>query len=176
MKSSTMIGGSGAFDRNSSDFYSTPDEVTQALLKKHAPRSYLVQEPACGNGAITTILQKNGFCVISSDINQNPFNEIQDFLKLKQARAPSMITNPPFNHAVDFILKSKELGYIYTALLLKSSFWQAANRTRLFNFCRPSAIYALNWRPCFSPERGTAPTMDFIWSIWDILFDPNKTI
>jgi hypothetical protein len=78
----------------------------------------------------------------------------------------SIITNPPFSLAADFIKRAatKEVPF---AMLVKSTYWQAAKRYDLFQRTKPLAIIAMSWRPAMSPERGKSGTMDFIWTVWD---------
>ena len=64
--SSRSIHSSG-YDRKVLDFYATPDWVTEALLRNVQFRGR-VWEPCCGTGAITTVLQRHGYDVTSTDI------------------------------------------------------------------------------------------------------------
>src|ERR1700688_4038496 len=55
------------YDRQVQDFYATPDWVTEALLR-HVQLRGRVWEPCCGTGPITTVLQRHGYSVTSTDI------------------------------------------------------------------------------------------------------------
>ena len=77
-----------------------------------------------------------------------------------------MITNPPFALSEAFILKALQHAPI-VAMLLKSQYWHAAKRQQLFNAHMPAYIFPLTWRPDFMfGERGGAPTMDVLWTVW----------
>ena len=168
MKSSTIIGGkSPQNSRNAADFYATPRECTNALIDNFdwLFRGGRIWEPACGDGAISKVLEERCFEVISTDIHDRGYGiGFVDFLK-SDRQCSSIITNPPFNLAADFIdrCSKKEVPF---AMLLKSTFWHAAKRQKLFEQTKPMAVIAMTWRPAMSPERGKSATMDFIWTVW----------
>ena len=63
---------SSGFDRRVHDFYATPNWVTEALLR-HVQFRGRVWEPCCGTGAITSVLQRHGYDVTSTDIADHGF-------------------------------------------------------------------------------------------------------
>ena len=166
MKSSTMIGGAGAHDRHPSDFYETPPEATQALLYQlDLPRRTRFWEPACGDGAISRVLQRNGYDVWSSDLRPEADGYINDFLDGDDVDTDWIITNPPFNLADEFILRAWDLEVPF-AFLLKATFANTKAHGMLFQKCPPTGVYPLTWRPAMAPDRGKSPTMDFTWFVW----------
>lgn len=175
MRSSTIIGGSS--DRNkrqSADFYATPPACTNALLKAFRPLflGKTVWEPACGDGAISRVLESEHFIVRSSDLHDRGYGMSGiDFLK-SDCKGGAIITNPPFNLAAKFIRHSASFGVPF-AMLLKATYWHAAKRYDLFYDTRPLAIVSLAWRPAMSPERGKSATMDFCWTVWDKVPSPE---
>jgi hypothetical protein len=165
-----MVGGKSLArktGRMKDDFYPTPKECTIALMR--AEDQYMpahVWEPACGDGAIATIIGGHNRKVESTDlVNRGYGSGGRNFLFELDLIAPAIVTNPPFSLAAPFIKKAHELGAEYIALLLKSTFWHAANRTGLFFRYPPARIYALTWRPDFLEQN--APTMDCMWCVWD---------
>jgi hypothetical protein len=169
MRSSTIIGGSSDKNqRNPADFYATPPECTKALIKAFRPlfSGKTIWEPACGDGAISRVLESEGFKVRSSDIYNRGYGRPGvDFLK-SDCKGGSIITNPPFNLAAEFIQHSASFGVPF-AMLLKATYWHAAKRYDLFYDTGPIAVLPLAWRPAMSPERGKSATMDFCWTVWD---------
>lgn len=166
MKSSTMIGGNGSFERHASDFYETPPEATHALLDQiNIPLTAKVWEPACGNSAISNVLKDRGFDVFSSDIRPEADGYDLDFLDGLSVETDWIITNPPFNLADSFI-ETAWRQKVKFAFLLKATFWNTAQHGRLFKRCPPTGIYPLTWRPAIAPDRGKGPTMDFTWVVW----------
>ena len=161
---SRICGGNTAYKRNASDFYPTPPEATQALLNfLRLPEGTTVWEPACGEGHMVEVMEKNRLEVIGTDIQTGT-----DFL---QAEAPEevqwIITNPPFSLAEEFIRKSAEHRVPF-AMLLKSQYWHAAKRVALFSTITPAYVLPLTWRPDFLfKTRGKgSPLMDVIWCVW----------
>jgi len=169
MKSSTIIGGASSQNsRNAADFYATPPECTVALLKNYQRlfEGSRVWEPACGDGAISEVLKDHRLDVISTDLHSRGYGDSGiDFLTA-DCTCGSIITNPPFNLAADFIEHAATMEVPF-AMLLKSTYWHASSRYDLFEQTKPMAIIAMTWRPAMSPERGKAATMDFIWTVWD---------
>lgn len=162
-----MAGGNG--NRREHDFYPTPEEATIALLRAEKYRLHLydkIWEPACGDGAISKVLKEYDKKVISSDIIDRGYGDFfGDFLEQRKDIAPAIITNPPFYLAAEFI--EHALGNLkvkYLALLLKLSYYSAAERYHLFYRFRPAHRYDLTWRLDFL-NKG-APTMETAWFIW----------
>lgn len=147
-------------NRNKNDFYPTPKEVTQAFLNAvDWPSNLRVWEPACGQNHMVNVLRTHFDSVIGTDIEN-------DFLTAEMMDVDACITNPPFNLSVEFIKKATL--YPYAAMLLKSTYWHSAKRTKLFYDRPPSKILCLNWRPQFDQRiEKSSPTMDFIWTVWE---------
>jgi hypothetical protein len=169
MKGAKIIGGNGV--RNENGFYPTPKEVTKALLPYLPPIrvSGIIWEPACGDLAITNVLNDAGYNVKSTDLVHG-----DDFFTTNPDEIIDMIiTNPPFNLSQQFIEKS--LNHTpNVAMLLKTQYWHASKRTKLFNDHPPAYILPLTWRPNFFGDKATgSPTMDFAWTLW--LANDNDT-
>ena len=169
MKPSTIIGGaSSQHGRNAADFYATPPECTIALLENYQRlfEGSRIWEPACGDGAISKVLEGHRLDVISTDLHDRGYGKGGMNFLTADCNCGSIITNPPFSLAADFIERAatKQVPF---AMLVKSTYWQAAKRYDLFQRTKPLAIIAMSWRPAMSPERGKSGTMDFIWTVWD---------
>jgi hypothetical protein len=170
IQSSVMIGGaSEAHKRREADFYPTPTEVTEALLRVF-PKYFsntVVWEPACGDGAISRVLERSNNKVISTDLNDQGYGKPNvNFLTAPlPANAKAIVTNPPFDLAQKFILHACSFG-VPVAILLKATYWNAKSRIDLLRNTGPIAVCPLTWRPKFCPDRGSAPTMDFMWTVW----------
>jgi hypothetical protein len=88
--------------RKKSDFYETPYCLTIELLKLIKLKEPIL-EPACGDKAIVKILLKEYENVDFYDIKHG-----QDFL-LETNKYKTIITNPPYSLAFQFIQKAKQL-------------------------------------------------------------------
>lgn len=77
------------------DFVPTPRCVVEALLK-YETFNGLIKEPCCGNGAISSILEEQGYEVNSSDLNDYGYGDVGiDLFSLTES-FDNIITNPPF--------------------------------------------------------------------------------
>lgn len=159
-----MAGGNPQQERHEHDFYASPPDVTRALLRRYRFEGP-IHECACGNGAMSMALQMAGYEVISTDIRPLGVGTRRDFFGIDERLAPTIVTNPPFKLAPQFIehalgtLKVKAL-----ALVLKSTFWHAKSRKSLYDRFTPSAIHPLLWRPDFRSLG--SPTMECMWTVW----------
>ncbi|MGI4851930.1 MAG: hypothetical protein ACRYGR_08315 [Janthinobacterium lividum] len=177
-----LVESGGKWDRVSADHYPTPPDVTQALVDwlKQIGRwddFGSIYEPACGEGQMARVLEQNGAVVDASDLNATGYGFQADFLSGEQnlyARASwadAVITNPPFSHAEQFIRRALEWSLCdrpFVAMVLKSAYWHAARRAKLFREHPPSWVLALTWRPAFLQEtRGKSPLMEVVWVVWD---------
>lgn len=162
-----LANGGDKANRRALDFYPTPANVTQALLLFLAIQPCTIWEPACGDGAMSRVLEAAGHTVISTDLRQTGYGEGGiDYLTAPTRSTDAIITNPPFAASEDFIRKALADAPL-VAMLLKSQYWHAQKRHRLFNEHPPAWILPLTWRPDFlNGERGGAPTMDCLWTVW----------
>lgn len=155
--------------RKDADFYPTPPEVTWALLEYlRLPPGTSIWEPACGDGAMSDPLGLAGYHVWASDLRDTGYGVPHfDFLHDEPICEPDwIITNPPFKHAAAFIERSLSITP-NVAMLLKSDYFHAARREKLFRACPPWAELKLLWRPAFlEAERGKSPLMNATWWVW----------
>lgn len=159
-ESLNLTAGGSKENRRELDFYPTPPEVTIALMEFLKLPECEIWEPACGSGAMVEIFEKYGHLVKATDITTGC-----DFLTTKGS-ADAIITNPPFNLSEKFIEKALKEAPI-VAMVLKSQYWHAKKRFRLFSENKPAYILPLTWRPDFlNGERGGSPTMEVIWTVW----------
>lgn len=166
-KAAHLANGGSSQKRRDSDFYPTPSDVTMALINTNLI-SGKIWEPACGEGHMSNVFIKNGLSVISSDIRNAGYGEVKDFLSCPCPESVfSIVTNPPFKLSVEFIERALSHNVNTVAMLLKSQYWHASSRAKLFNKYPPSHVLALTWRPdfCFG-SRGGSPTMECLWTVW----------
>lgn len=169
----TILTNRSAVDRSKTDFYPTPPDVTEALLRFLETRYLLskcdsIWEPACGEGHMAKVMSRRGYAVTASDLYKTdyiPEEELSDFLTSDRP-CDWIITNPPFSQAEAFIRHALELGKP-CAFLLKSQFWHAQKRQRLFLEHTPAYVLPLTWRPDFlMGAKSGSPTMEVLWTVW----------
>ena len=186
MDAQHLIYGEGVYKRKPMDFYPTPVNVTEVLVRfleskeMLFPGKSVVWEPACGDGAMCEVFADHNIFFIASDIRHTDFADAHgnggiDFLNADRPLGVDMIiTNPPFNVSEAFINKCMDHEMPF-ALLLKSQYWHSMKRTRLFYKRRPKYVCPLTWRPSFE-GKGKSSLMDFIWTIWDVAECDTKYI
>lgn len=186
MNAIALTNGGDQTKRRELDFYPTPPEVTHALMQfigeagirsgtnENSPymEDWSVWECACGNGAMSEVLMKYAGDTYSTDIRETGFGVGGiDFLKDSPSGVDAIITNPPFNLSEEFIRHALSCVPV-VAMLLKSQYWHAAKRFKLFQEFPPAYVLPLTWRPDFlfdQREKGgkaAAPTMEVAWTLW----------
>lgn len=166
-----IAGGKGRRDRHTNDFYETPWEATVALMKAVELPSH-VWEPACGKGAISTVLEAAGYTVYSSDLIDRGYGEQIDFLKADYY-SDAIVTNPPFSLAADFLTRALGRARV-VAMLLKATFPNADKRYSLLDAHPPSQVLYLTWRLDFLGLG--SPTMDCNWYVWGTTGRPHMPL
>ena len=173
----SILANRSAVDRNKTDYYRTPPEVTVALLNfleeqgRLCPSSdCVIWEPACGTGEMVEAMEGKGYTVKFSDLYPTGYrgdNAPVDFLKSDPSVfCDWIITNPPFSQAEKFIRRALEIGKP-CAFLLKSQFWHARSRLPLFREHPPAYVLPLTWRPDFLwGAKSSSPTMECLWTVW----------
>ena len=100
------------YERVPNDYYST-DPLAIDMLEKYGllDKNVKYYEVACGDGSLSKRLESYGYDVISSDLIDRGYGTPnKDFLKDTEMKDGSIITNPPYKHLQDFILKGLELA------------------------------------------------------------------
>ncbi len=157
-------------DLDGPDFFPTPAWATYALIDNER-FSGEIWECACGNGAMSQVLQQKGNRVVSSDLYDRGYGDAGvDFLCQSQG-SDNIITNPPYNSAEGFVKKGLELADKKFALLLRLAFLEGANRERtIFSICPPSRVWVFSERITFYPEGAVqqgSGTTAYAWYVWD---------
>lgn len=173
MRKRSPLYGEAGFKRISNDFYETPAWVTQSLLD-FLSFPQIIWEPACGNGAMSEVIKKYYDKVMYSDINADKFNYglLLDFLKVMRAPPAicSIITNPPYRLAEEFINKALNLlqsrRSTMIAMLLRHEYDCAASRRYLFENRPFYAKLVLTRRPMWIANSTGSPRHNFSWYIW----------
>src|ERR1700733_13633333 len=89
-------------EQNEDAYFTCPEAVISFLHleRQHLPHALL--EPCAGDGAISTLLEKTGYDVTTSDILDHglPGCQIGDYFKLAPPpEIEGIVTNPPFKRA-----------------------------------------------------------------------------
>lgn len=157
-------------DLDGPDYFPTPAWATHALADNEKFDGE-IWESACGNGAMSNVLELYGNKVISSDLYDRGFGDAGvDFLDSGN-RAANIVTNPPYNSAEGFVRSGLEKADRKFALLLRLAFLEGANRQRtIFSRSPPSRVWIFSERITFYPanavQKGSGTTA-YAWFVWD---------
>lgn len=164
----------GLSRRPEGDFYTTPPRCTEALLRADPPPDGSVWEPACGDGAISRVLEAAGYPVTSTDLHERGHGTAGvDFLKRSYCPLRSIVTNPPFNLGDEFALHALSLGCAYVAIFQRLAWLEGAKRHhRLWSKHPPSRVWVFSsrqtlWRGDDPDPKTSGGTIAFAWFVWD---------
>lgn len=168
--------------RHSLDWYTEPRWTVDLLLGAETFTGPVL-DPACGSGTIVEACRTRGLEAYGSDVANRPFGEGGvDFLLLDAGRAnridgpiASIICNPPYGLAEQFIRRALTVATDKVAMLLQSKFPYSQRRFALFAEHPPATIYFLSTRPSMPPGdkliAGTVEAkggkLDYLWMVWD---------
>jgi hypothetical protein len=175
---------SATSEERGNNLYETPPEAMWTLLALEKFGSKIL-EPACGRGAITRMLEREGYTVLLSDLvdygTADQFGELQrveDFLESEaSADNPDIVTNPPYgvllNRFVAHALRVHKPRKM--ALLLNSIFlfgFDDPEREFSLDECKPSRVILMKRRlPMMHRDGWDGPEansrMNTIWLIWE---------
>lgn len=171
--------GEAGYPRRAFDFYPTEPWVTEALCREVEFDRGIVWEPACGDGRMARVLDKWSTEVVASDITDHGYGERGiDFLNsesrewLRSVHGGTLftiITNPPFDLAKQFIARALELTKAAkgkVAVVQRHEFDAPATNRPLFELPFAAKLI-LHKRPRWADGTNGAPRYPFAWYLWD---------
>lgn len=157
-------------DLDGPDFFPTPPWATYALIENEKFVGD-IWECACGNGAMSSVLEETGGTIVSSDLYDRGYGEADHDFIGSSYTSDNIITNPPFNAAEHFVHQGVRSSHKKFALLLRLAFLEGANRARtVFKDYPPSRVWVFSERITFYPlnaERKGSGTTAYAWFVWD---------
>ena len=176
----TPIGGGAAWakgispdrrNREKDDFYPTPSSAVEALLSVEQFHGQ-IWEPACGDGAISKVLEAAGHDVISSDLVDRGFGfPKRDFLMEWEAHVDNIVTNPPFKLAEQFAEHSLRHSRRKVAFLCRLAWLEGKERGKMFASTPLAKVWVFSSR--VQMTRAGKPMLEgggmiaFAWFVWD---------
>lgn len=162
-------------ERAELDYYATNPEAVNKLLEKEELEKDL-WECAAGEGHISKVLINKGFNVKSTDLVVRKWGGVRpfDFLSKTERFNGSIITNPPYKYASDFVkqaLEDIEEGH-KVVMFLKLTFLESETRKVLFKQYPPKKIYVFSKRincalngeeKCFLDSSAVC----YAWFVWE---------
>lgn len=159
-------------NRERDDFYPTPPAGTLALLSVESFTG-TIWEPACGDGAISKVLEAAGHSVISTDLIDRGYGTPNvDFLLDYQTTAENIITNPPFKHAEEFARHALSRATRKVAMLCRLGWLEGGKRQSLFTGTPLARVWVFSRRLAMLRggaewEGGGGGMIAFAWYVWE---------
>ena len=156
------------------DLYETPGVATGALLRVEK-LPVAIWEPAAGRGAIVDILTAAGHQVYASDLVDYGLehNTRIDFLfeRKPPTGVDTIVTNPPFKLAEQFVEKALQLCP-RVVMLLRLAFLESERRSDILEECGLARIHVFRKRLPMMHRDGwqgkkANSGMAFAWFVWD---------
>lgn len=183
MKGSSLAGTSLTRKRVENDFYATPAKSVEAILKKEF-LYFSILEPACGEGHISTILHNHYPTaeIVSTDLieREDKFNcgikSGIDFLTYDYGRKfDTVITNPPFSLAQEFIERALEIANKKVIMFCKIQLLEGQKRKEWFEKTPLKRVYVFsdrqnplrNGNPLNEQGKKWSSTFCFAWFVWE---------
>lgn len=159
-------------NREKDDFYPTWPGATAALLSVETFDGP-IWECAAGEGDMSNVLSDAGYEVISTDLVDRGFGEPRiDFLMEWTARAPNVVTNPPFVLAREFVDKALSLTTGKVAMFLRLAFLEGLKRGEWLPTTPLARVWIMSRR--VPMQRGRISELGdghgviaFAWFVWD---------
>ncbi len=171
---------------NALDDFPTPPWATRALLKfiinSYPLKKGTCLEPACNVGYMSKVLSKSFKKVVSTDIFDYGFGEVQDFLEAayKPKSIDWIITNPPFKHSKEFVSKSLVIANYGVAILARTVFLEGVGRyNNLFKKNPPQIVAQFSERVPMVQGRldsKASTATGYAWFVWIKQERKNETI
>lgn len=169
---------------SSLDYFPTPPWATRAFMREvlHAhllPLTFEnIWEPACGEGHMAYVLQEFSPSVLASDVHDyGRGHAVGSFTGYGLDVMPQwpecqwVITNPPFNLAIEFAERALDEAKVGVALLLRSAWSEGRERyERLFGKRPPALIAQYCERVPMVAGRydpAAASATAYSWFVWD---------
>lgn len=164
--------------RPENDFYPTPEIGTLGLLKVESFNGS-IWEPACGDGAISKVLEAHDYKVVSTDLEPRNYGIQADFFSFKEPLAPNVITNPPYKLALEFAEHALALGCETVSLLCKLAFLEGRKRGAWFPTTPLKNVHVFSERLTMTrngEEQRSTGMIAFAWYVWEKGYSGKPTI
>lgn len=183
-------------DREVNDYYATHPNALNLFLDEikdtdlYSQLSKNIWENAVGEGHLAQTLKERGFNVYASDLVDRGFEDFHmlDFLGATERpfEEMSIITNPPYKYATEFLNKSLELlkDKELVIMFLKIQFLEGKARHKIFKENPPKYVYVNSTRQScamngeFYDDKGkiVSSAVCYCWYVWEKGFKGDTII
>ncbi|KXV23858.1 hypothetical protein AD942_11025 [Gluconobacter japonicus] len=161
------------YDRHADDWYVEPAWAVDALMDAERKFVGLVLDPCCGGGNIVKRLEMKGIFSFGSDIKPRwPPAAIQNFyVSLETWRPDSVVSNPPYNLAREFIDCALEHTTDRVCVLLRLAFLEGIKRREWFGTVPLARVWVSSRRMSMPPGgsgvKAKNGTVAFAWFVFE---------
>ena len=168
----TVIGTREAGTLRGDDFHPSPPCAVEALCDVERFTG-AIWEPACGDGAISRVLEARGYDVVSTDLVDRGYGQGRiDFLMEQQSLAPNIVTNPPFKNSEEFARQALRLSTGKVAFLLRLVWLAGKARGQMFQAAPLARVWVFSGRLPTIHRGGyegpkSSSAIDFAWFVFE---------
>ena len=166
-------------NREKDDFYPTPPAATEALLSVEQFDG-AIWEPACGDGAISKVLESRGHAVVSTDLVERGYGRSRvDFLMEQGSLAPNIVTNPPFKMVSPFVRQALRLSTGKVAFLLRLACLEGTARRQIYDTSPLARVWVFSRRLTMyrrGEPTGSGGVLAFAWFVWEHGYTGKPTL
>ena len=178
-----IIGLHGIREREKHDFYATDPNAVRLFLNEFKLEGSIL-EPSCGMGHISEVLKEYGYNPVSQDIIDRGYGSGGKNFFDERKRYDTVITNPPFKFAKEFVEKALDISDKHVIMLLKIQFLESESRKKFFKESPLKYVYVHSKRiVCFKngepfDEKGKkwAGTQAYAWFVWEHGYEGSPVI
>jgi hypothetical protein len=154
--------------RSPDDLYETPEWCTEVIMKEMKMQEPILECAVGKSKKILNILKKVYTDVVGLDINEDFNPDIwTDYLTwFPDKKYKTIITNPPFSYALEFIKKSLEIvdEGDTVIMLLRLNFLESKKRFDFWKYNMPIKIIVMAERPKFFGNK--SDSICYAWFVW----------
>ena len=160
-------------ERSVLDYYATDPRSVKAILKYIDFGNTTVWDPGSGHNYIIDTLKEAGYKTRSTDIFDYGYqDEIIDFLEYNGKWNGSIMFNPPYKLALEFVLKALEVADegAKVVVFLRTLFLEGTKRyEKLFKDQPPKTVYVFsNRQVCSKADDFTeGSAVSYSWFVWE---------
>lgn len=172
-----QIGASNHTDkvRQKEDFYATDPVAAEWLLKLiDIPKDKPVWECCSGEDHLANVFREKGYSVRTTDIVKRlDTTELLNFLDQDEEFDGSIVTNPPYKLATQFVEKAMQTVTLgnYVCMFLKVQFLEGKERKKLFKKYPPKFVCVTSSRLSCAMngefEKYPGSAVAYAWFIWE---------
>ena len=161
------------YERNADDWYVEPPWAVDALIAAERPFVGTVLDPCCGEGNIVKRLEAAGVRAVGGDIKPRWDRAVIHHFSgsLEGYKPDSVVSNPPYNLAQDFVGCALKHTQDRVCVLLRLAFLEGQKRRAWFEATPLARVWVSSRRismpPGGSDVKAKGGTIAYAWFCWE---------